>query len=667
MRSEEDVASSPIDINDVFTEVIDKNGNSRVVTNYTKLAATKRSVANYINILTGESIPVKYAVQGDSSTDGKSVTISAVFGKDDFNSVVGTALHEGSHIVHSNFDLLKGGSIKGSVFHQNCVFCGADPKFDIEDADLRVIKWLFNYVEDRRIDMIVYNAAPGYQKYYQAMYQAHWNSPESTKKLKNNKYKGLESWEAYSFYILNFTNSARDLTALKALQDIWDLIDLQNISRLQDSGEALLVACKIYLRIRKELGYKAGQPPVGTPNGTCQNGGIVIIGDATKFEDADGNIVDVGDAIAEMMEDAKSKQDFLEGKHPKEGELTSNESDIIDALEEAGTESRRVSSNVKYIPGELVTPDTMTTVIKKLTEDIICGLPDMFNVKLAQWHFGRNDKAPNASTLEEFNTTMGERNLVVQQGLTLGRRLGSKLAIRNEDRSLKTSRLSYGKVDRRLLTEIVSGNEDLFYKIDRDSFKDLFIHISIDASGSMCGEKFDKALISAIGVAKAASMTKGIRVQISLRGTAGAHDEATSIYVYDSKKDKISKIIKYFPFLQDFGMTPEGIAFESIFRDIKKDSKGDECFFINYSDGYPTNPTPNSDFDGVKYTAKIITKMKKLGIKVISYFVGYGRGFDNDDTFSEMYGKSAQYINPTNLGQVATSLNQKFTELKDDY
>ena len=44
---------------------------------YIKLAATKRAIANFVQIVTGENIPVKFNKKGDSYTDGKSVTISA--------------------------------------------------------------------------------------------------------------------------------------------------------------------------------------------------------------------------------------------------------------------------------------------------------------------------------------------------------------------------------------------------------------------------------------------------------------------------------------------------------------------------------------------------------------------------------------------------------------
>ena len=74
---------------------------------YIKLAATKRAIANFVQIVTGKNIPVKFSKRGDSCTDGKSVTISANLKDKDFDPAVGLALHEGSHVLLTDFDTLK--------------------------------------------------------------------------------------------------------------------------------------------------------------------------------------------------------------------------------------------------------------------------------------------------------------------------------------------------------------------------------------------------------------------------------------------------------------------------------------------------------------------------------------------------------------------------------
>ena len=72
-----------------------------------KLASSKRAISNFVNIVTNESVPVKFKERGDSYTDGKSVVIgSRITEPKDFDVAVGLALHEGSHIKLSDFKLL---------------------------------------------------------------------------------------------------------------------------------------------------------------------------------------------------------------------------------------------------------------------------------------------------------------------------------------------------------------------------------------------------------------------------------------------------------------------------------------------------------------------------------------------------------------------------------
>ena len=72
------------------------------------LAGYRRAVGNFVSIVTGDSsIKVKFNSSSDSYTDGKEVTIGAKLDDKLFDSSVGLALHEGSHIKLSDFDFLK--------------------------------------------------------------------------------------------------------------------------------------------------------------------------------------------------------------------------------------------------------------------------------------------------------------------------------------------------------------------------------------------------------------------------------------------------------------------------------------------------------------------------------------------------------------------------------
>ena len=136
--------------------------------NLYKLAAHRRAIANFVSIVTGQSIPVKFSTKGDSYTDGKVVTISAnIADPKEFDPAVGLALHEGSHIKLSNFDLLRDldvavHRITGSEEYKRLDELSKSKGVNYMSS---IIKDLLNYVEDRRIDNFIYKSAPGYRDY----------------------------------------------------------------------------------------------------------------------------------------------------------------------------------------------------------------------------------------------------------------------------------------------------------------------------------------------------------------------------------------------------------------------------------------------------------------------------------------------------------------------
>ena len=72
------------------------------------LAGYRRAIANFVNIVTNRSdIKVRYQKNGDSYTDGKTVTIGSKIDEKNFDHIVGLALHEGSHILLSDFNFLR--------------------------------------------------------------------------------------------------------------------------------------------------------------------------------------------------------------------------------------------------------------------------------------------------------------------------------------------------------------------------------------------------------------------------------------------------------------------------------------------------------------------------------------------------------------------------------
>ena len=695
---------------------------------YTKLAAAQRAIGNFVNIVTGKQIPVVFQNNDSSYTDGESVVIGTTLDGKNFDSAVGLALHEGSHIAYTDFDIFKGGStLATSNFSTHIRYRGLDPDCNMSNADLKHIKNLLNWIEDRRIDLKVYTNAPGYRSYYESMYAVYFNDKIIDKALQKNA-KIIEDWDCYMFHIINFTNPHRNLNALKRLRDIWNLIDLKNIGRLESTMDALDLACDTYRIIKEAVsevelkklekiyedhGLLSNEKSPGNSSPESDKSSNTTPSEEWEDEpesdktDMDGNAPDSNkedydetddtddqfsgaehdedddsDESAEEDTDSKdevrkeiivtelsnqdqarlekaikSQSDFLNGQSKKTGRLSKTQSRLVNAIKESGTETREVYTSMD---GKM-NPVT-TVVIKKINAAIICSMPHLFDSWAA-------DYINNVRTIStQSNSSVHKMDVAVQKGILLGKQLGNKLQLRNADKSLKSTRLQTGKIDRRLVAQLGYNNVNVFHRIVTDHFKNYFIHISIDASGSMSGgNKLQNAVTSAVAIAQAASMTNGIRVQISLRGTShdiSGTEQCVTMYAYDSAHDKLNKIKTYFKYLKTFGLTPEGIAFKSIIKDIKTDAKGDELIFINYSDGEPTSINGcYRNYDGVEFTRTVINEMQSYNISILSYFIYEAISNSTVRSFKRMYGANAQFIQTDNMMEVAKTINNKFLEI----
>jgi len=616
---------------------------------YTKLAGTQRAIANFVNIVTGMQIPVEFQRSNNSYTDGKTVVIGTKLDGKNFDSEVGLALHEGSHIAHTDFMLLQN-------FAASVRMRGVDPNFDLTQDQEDIIKSLLNWVEDRRIDYLIYTKAPGYRMYYESMYDKYFNDRAIDKALKSGV-KNKETIDDYFFHIINFTNTNRNLDQLELLRDIWDLIDLKNISRLKNTNDSLDVACDIFKKLKAHLNTnnqqtdncnstdnnksasnkksetQNNQTGCESPDNTLTDDDIEDLANNADIDNVNnnaGNVVQLTDRQQKILDNALAKQkDFLDGNPKRRGRLSKKQANMMSVFKEAGTETVSVDLGHEIVD---------TIIINKLTKNMIQELPELFAG-------GRNDDH-------------------ITEGIRLGKILGRKLKARNENRTLKHTRLVTGKIDRRLISQLGYDNTNVFHRIVTDRYKDYFIHISIDASGSMWGTKFRKALTSAVAIAQAASMTTGIRVQISVRGTSHiggkGKDRSTTIIAYDSAVDKMVKIKRLFKYLAVFGCTPEGVAFKSIEKKLADNKRGVESIFINYSDGYPTHCGHHGSSNPQMYTKNVIKRFKESGMSIISYFI---TEYSKDLTiFKYMYGADAVNIDPKNMLQVANTMNTKFLE-----
>jgi len=636
-----------------------------------KLVSYKRAVSNFVNIVTGMPIRVTFDERGtDSYTNGKEVVISSKMDDGEFDPVVGLALHEGSHIKLTDFETLH--KMTREDFLPSTIDVeylkerfGLETQGSISTTIYDKLKDLLNVVEDRRIDNYIFSTAPGYRGYYEAMYDKYFNAKIIDKGLQSAECR-TEDWDSYMFRIVNITNPNRDLDALKSLREIWNVLDLRNISRLKTSWDALEVAGQIFMIVQKSVdAAKKDESGEGKePNQEEMNGSSDMSGDMdnespnqgmNSTTQVQGEPTDSGDdsdsqpeqlsanQVEQLRKAIEKQKKFQEGDIQKK-KLNKGEKRKVDVLEKSEIDIQVTGKNLNersvYKNG-----GTQTYVIRNFTKDLVDT--NQFSIL----------------TNSEWRT---ERNVAnIQKGIQMGILLGKKLKTRSEERSLITPRMKSGKLSGRMIHEIGFGNFDIFERTMVNKSKPAIIHISIDASGSMGGDKWNNTQVAAIAIAKAASMTQNLDVVITYRSTSGYGSEYLPfiLVAYDSRKDKFNKIQNLFHHIEPNGTTPEGLCFEAILKDIVSYSKGADAYFVNFSDGCPTFSNQTISYEGesaFKHTADQVKKIRQSGVNVLSYFISDGYvGYDAQN-FRKMYGSDAHFIDVTELTPLAKSLNSKF-------
>ena len=682
--------------------------------NLMALASYKKSIANFVNIVTNQNIPVTFDVRGnDSYTDGKSVVISSKMDDKDFDSTVGLALHEGSHIkltdflsletINNNIELVVGKDYITHLMDKH-----SKDEWETKEYVRGIVKNLLNIIEDRRIDYYIYSTSPGYKGYYHAMYDKYFNSKIVDKGLQSSEYREL-NWESYMFRIINITNKNRDLDALPMLRSVWNLMDLKNIDMIKNTDGSLVLASQIFKLIENSL--PAEQKPIESPNqqnggdgenddeqsegnGTGGGGDNSETNGTDNSEGNGGESKDGSNGTDDSKGDAEGddvKRGSKGGYNPNGAGGSGSDSQITDTKVTEGNGSlserqkKQLDNAIKkqqdFQNGDIKKKKVSKGESKKLDTLVKSGIEEKLAGKDYQsGRYYRTDKQTPVMVVRNYTKQLVDSDMIsmlstyswgverneeaVQKGIVLGTVLGKKLKLRSEERSLVTPRMKNGKISGRLLHELGMGNVQIFDQTIINKHNPALVHISIDASSSMGGSKWKQTQTSAVAIAKAASMTSNLDVVISYRSIQ--HDnnlcQPLMLIAYDSRKDKFSKVQQLFKYLNPCGTTPEGLCFETVLDDIIKTNKGVDSYFINFSDGWPGFSNRDIDYGGtaaVEHTANQVKKIQQAGVKVLSYFVydGYEGGIEN---FKRMYGKSATSVDCTNLMALTKTLNKLF-------
>jgi len=675
------------------------------------LASYRRAIANFVNIVTSKNIPVTFTATGDSFTDGEKVTISAKLDDKEFDSAVGLALHEGSHILLSDFDFVKGleNSIPTEYFNRG-------EKKGYSKTDVKVhIKNLLNYVEDRRIDYYIFSNSPGYKGYYHSMYDKYFHAKVVDKALGTDEYTE-ENLDSYMFRIINLTNSNTRLDKLNGLREVWKVLDLKNISRLSSTESAFETALNVYNVILNNV-----------PDGTKK---IDDKGNES-YERADGS----GDSTH-----SDSDMDGSGSSSDEPREITDDEfEDLLDSIENGGTESSDGNEGGESVSVDMDTDSEggssdsndesenvpvseqskvlLSDSQKKTLENAIKKQKKFMDEEITKKKLSKKDKeaidAIDASGMsykevgkdlkdegwgkvgktkcilvKNYNQTLidsgtinmvskhnyygDDTELAITEGLRLGTILGRKLSVRTESRDTKYTRKDTGRIDKRLISELGFGNNNVFSQTFVDSYPDAFLHISVDASGSMGGSKWTRTMKSVVAMTKAIDMIEGVDVVVSFRSTQHAtsgrsrQDNPIMLIAYDSRKDSLVKVKTLFKYLRPNGTTPEGLCYEAIMDEMVEGMKDRESYFLNFSDGMPMFGNDEVDYHhntALNHTEKMVKEIRNRGIKVVSYYIGDSYDTNrNMSEFKRMYGKDSHFVDVTSVTAVSRTMNKKFLE-----
>lgn len=829
------------------------------------MAEIQRAISNFVQIVSPKQVPVTFRGK-DSFTDHDEVVIASVADKN-FDSTVGLALHEASHIrwtelkpVESNkliAEYVAGRVALNSVYFKapNTILSSWTHESNINE--------LRNWIEDRRIDEKSQSTSPGYIGYYEAMYDRYFRSPFVNAAVASSKYRKPDNIDHYFFRIINFMSPKTDLKALPGLELIWNIIDLKNISRLPSSFDSIELAAKVYDIIlsywSKAVALRQNPKPKKQPkpkksNQTSNESDSNSEPNPDDIDDSDdkrgSNDEDSDDekpkksskkkSNKESDEDSEEKESKKKSKKqkesdedsddeselarhnrngdykPEEDEKDSDEEDsnnktsavsdekskstdkptdeemedeiqeALDAPEEDDLSERKQKQaekafaaqknfmngvvdrdkvtekdkiqlellekmKARYVPVEV--RDLKGNLIKidvMLVEHIpVNGFEVDSNSKVSaedqiKKNFGDNSIIQSIFRFNDYRSfDKREEHKAVQDGMKLGRILGSKLRIRTEERTLKTTRQSGGRIDKRILHLSAAGIENLFCSLKMSQFNKGYIHITIDASGSMGGDKFLQCLKTAAAIATAADMVKNINVVVTVRTNSTATTEnKPSAYrrrgrrysrrsstkthaswpcvavIYNSKRDKLNKILKVWPWLCTAGSTPEAICYGAERELMTKGSAGVDSYFITLTDGAPgdsgTGKNVNGEnvswsfgvkdsdsyigegnIDAKAHTKFQIEQMKKDGISTLAFFIssmekekidsfnaapeddkkemelGYSSSrfaelrdkygyYSELVNFRKCYGKDGVAIDTENLSQLARALNNLF-------
>ena len=677
-----------------------------------KLQSYRKAIANFVKILTKQDIPVYFA--GDTSyTDFKKVVLSTDIKDNNFDVAVGLALHEASHLVLTDREYLPK------------MMADTNFRYSAYNNMLQSDNWkqLLNWIEDRRIDQYIFATSPGYKAYYHKMYEHYWNDDAITKGLQSKSFRDPSQMDAWMFRIVNSLNPAASANALPRLGEVLQLIDTKSIKRLKSTADAGEVAAQVLDVILSFMAQPQSQPKPqpeegqGQPNGGGESGDDQQDpqdNDDNKFGDdqtqggegdneQDGQGDDSNDAEGEGDKESEDTKDAEGGESADQFKALSatEQRDLNQAMRK---QEKFLNGEVEKVKGaqsltnQLRASSASNAEIQQVGEGQIANTAIMYDLtkdstimelaslyeKIALSGVKRmtkedgdvkdalQDRLPKSfanhsyspSDFKIYEDADGhEKNVAtaIQRGLEMGALLGRKMQIRSESRELVTNRMNTGHIDNKRLAQAGFGIENIFKQVTIDNYKKANLHISLDASGSMGGVKWNNTVMMTTAICKAISMIQNLEVQVSLRITDGSHPVVATIY--DSRKNKLRQLTSAFAVASTSYMTPEGLCFDA---QIKKNllvpgSKEVDSYFLNLSDGSPGGCGNYCGTKAVQHTKKQMDILRGMNIGILGFFMTESDYCNGLTEFRQMYGaKDSKQVKASDAMQIAKAMNELF-------
>lgn len=651
-----------------------------------RLRKIQQAVGNFVKIVTEKDIPVVFSGGQQSYTNGKAVVLSADTDPAGLDSLVGTALHEGAHCLLSNQSLAflpemelyfekmiiptkipyladkLGLSIMPAAILSKKSNTAAKPlKVDpnkstaapkSESSVYELVQMVMNVLEDRRIDLWMYQHASGYRPYYEAMYDKYWHSKQIDAAMESEYYRS-PAVNNYMLHVINMTNKHFDPNAMPLLGEIKKQAKLYRdglFARGDEDpnwrtwrshvGNSLEKMPKLWadsVKIVEMILEHSTSVENQTPPPPQPNEGDEGEGDPGDLPNLDGGIPSQ-EQIDKAMEKLKK---FLNGELDK----TALDAESADMLEQMNA----TQAKVKDVSGDFIAKNVKARVIiyRDITKQI-----------------ASSNKFPMSYTRGYCYGKNRDGEIAVKKGIQMGQILANRIRVIQDERPLTFTRQQSGRLDKRLIAGLGFGYEQVFSHMISEKKAPVDVWLDIDVSGSMAGEKFSNAMAVAVAISYAASKTRTLNCTVAIRDSG--QDIAQIAILYESKKHRIQRLLEIVPLIGCNGGTPEGLCFEAVKDEILAKSRGTRKFFINLSDGEPCHGFIYKDrhysyggAQAAEHTRNMMREMRAAGIEVLSYYVedDYYAGQEHAN-FKRMYGESARFINPTQVNEIVQTVNK---------